>query len=265
MFFIKKNQNKLIRVKYKYLNKKIIIFGGGSGYGFEIAKYIFTNGGDVILISKNKKKLLKAKNKILLEKKYNNNIYIYNFNLIKKKKYHSLFKTLKKKFNHIDFIFQCAAIPEKNNFFPILTSKDKYLEDIINLNFLSNIYLIKNFISFFKRKKKTRFVFFTSKAAWSSKLGFGLYNLSKSGLNSFIYSLSEEIRYCKKNRNLEVICFEPGEAKTEMNKGSNTDANVILNAIKFLLNSKRNLNGLFVNRELLNLTYLNSKKINIDD
>ena len=41
------------------------------------------------------------------------------------------------------------------------------------------------------------------------------------------------------------------EAKTEMNKGSNIDADVILNAIKFLLNSKKNLNGLFINRELL--------------
>ena len=172
---------------------------------------------------------------------------------------------MKKKFNHIDFIFQCAAIPEKNNYFPILNSVDKYLDDIINLNFLSNIYLIKNFISFFKSKKKTRFVFFTSKAAWSNKLGFGLYNLTKSSLNSFIYSLSEEIKYSKNNRNLEVICFEPGEAKTEMNKGSNIDADIILTAIKFLLNSKKNLNGLFVNRELSSLTYLNSKKVSIDD
>tara|TARA_Y100000768_G_C23956185_1_gene672929 strand:+ start:137 stop:934 length:798 start_codon:yes stop_codon:yes gene_type:complete len=265
LFFIKKKQNKSTRAKYKYLNKKIIVFGGGSGYGFEIAKYIFINGGDVILISKNKKKLLKAKNKILLNKNYNNNIYIYNFDLNLKKKYNSFFKILKKKFNHIDIIFQCSAIPEKKNFFPILTSEDKYLDNMINLNFLSNIFLIRNFISFFKSKKKTRFIFFTSKAAWSNKLGFGLYNLTKSCLNSFIYSLSEEIKYFKKNCNLEVICFEPGEAKTEMNKESNIDADIILNAIKFLLNSKRNLNGLFVNRELLSLTYLNSKKINIDD
>ena len=39
------------------------MFGGGTGFGFEIANYIFTNGGDVILISRNKNKLLKAKTK----------------------------------------------------------------------------------------------------------------------------------------------------------------------------------------------------------
>ena len=55
LFFKKKKQNNSREIKYKYLNKKIIIFGGGTGYGFEIAKYIFLNGGDVILISKNKK------------------------------------------------------------------------------------------------------------------------------------------------------------------------------------------------------------------
>ena len=235
------------------------MFGGGTGFGFEIANYIFTNGGDVILISRNKNKLLKAKNKILLNKKYNNKIYIYNFDLTSKNKFHNFIKFLKKKFNHIDFIFQCSAIQEKNNYFPILTSVDKYLDNMINLNFLSNIFLLRNYYNLFKSKKKTRFIFFTSKAAWSNKLGFGLYNLTKSCLNSFVYSLSEEIKYFKKNSNLEVICFEPGEAKTEMNKGSNIDADVILNAIKFLLNSKKNLNGLFINRELESITYLNSK------
>jgi len=50
-----------------------------------------------------------------------------------------------------------------------------------------------------------------------------------------------------------------------MNKESNNNATIILKAIKFLLNSKKSLNGLFINRELSSLQYLNSKKININD
>jgi len=179
------------------LNKTFIIFGGGTGYGFEIAKYIFSYGGDVILISKNKKKLLRAMRKILLNKKFRNNIYIYNFSLLNFSSYSSLFKKLRKKFNRIDFIFQCVALPEKNNYFPLLTSKDKYIHDSINVNFLSNIFLFRSFINFFKSKKKTRFIFFTSRAGWSNKVGHGVYNLSKSILNSFIYSLSKELKYYK--------------------------------------------------------------------
>ena len=146
-----------------------------------------------------------------------------------------------------------------------MTSKDKYIHESINVNFMSNIFLFRSFVNFFKSKKKTRFIFFTSRAGWSNKVGHGVYNLSKSSLNSFVYSLSEELKYNKRFKNMEVICFEPGEAKTEMNKRSNINASIILKAIKFLLNSKKSLNGLFINRELSSLTYLNSKKINIHD
>ena len=66
-------------------------------------------------------------------------------------------------------------------------------------------------------------------------------------------------------KNLEVICLEPGEAKTEMNKGSKDNTNKILKVIILLINSKKNLNGLFINRELTSLTYLNTKKISIHD
>ena len=265
LFLVKNKSNRSSKFKYNYLNKKFIIFGGGTGFGYEIAKHIFRHGGDIILISKNKEKLKKARNNILLNKKYKNNIFIYNFNLLNFENYSILFKKLKKKFKSIDFIFQCAALPEKNNYFPLLTSTNKYMKNSIKLNFLSNVYLFRNFIKFFEIKKKTRFVFFTSRAGWSNKKGHGVYNLTKSSLNSFVSSLSEELRFYKKYKNLEVICLEPGEAKTEMNKGSKDNTNKILKVIILLINSKKNLNGLFINRELTSLTYLNTKKISIHD
>ena len=93
LFLVKNKSNRSSKFKYNYLNKKFIIFGGGTGFGYEIAKHIFRHGGgDIILISKNKEKLKKAKNNILLNKKYKNNIFIYNFNLLNFENYSILFK-----------------------------------------------------------------------------------------------------------------------------------------------------------------------------
>ena len=54
LFLVKNKSNRSSKFKYNYLNKKFIIFGGGTGFGYEIAKHIFRHGGDIILISKNK-------------------------------------------------------------------------------------------------------------------------------------------------------------------------------------------------------------------
>ena len=266
MFFLNKKTSVNLPITHEtYCKKNFIIFGGGTGYGFEIAKYIFSLGGNIILVSKNKKKLLQAKQKILVYKKYNNKIFTYKFDLLNFSLYPNMFLKIKKKFNSINAVIHCAAHPGKINNFPILFSPDQYLKNSIKINFLSNIYMLRNFMKIFKFYNKTKFIFFSSKAGWSDTLGHGVYNITKSGLNSFINSASEELRNHPTYSKYELICIEPGEAKTEMNKASKTKANVILNVISKLLNSRKNLNGLFIDRDLNILNFLNSKKINLYD
>ncbi len=230
-----------------YNNKNYIIFGGATGYGFEIAKYIYNNNGNIILISRNKNKLKKAKNKIVI-KSNSNKLIIKELDIKNLKKLRKTYKEIKVNFDKIDAVIQCIAIPEKLKKFPIINSKEKYLFDLININFYVNIFIFKYFINVWTSNKKTKFIFFTSKAAWSNTLNFGLYNISKSALNSFVFSASNEIKESKNFNKIEIICLEPGEAKTEMNKKSEFHPSIILNSIKKILFSNENLNGIFLNR-----------------
>ena len=242
-FFIRKNNIKTESFK----NKNYIIFGGATGYGFEIAKNIYNNNGNIILISRNKNKLNKAENKIV-KKSNRNKFIIKELDIRNLKNLKKIYKEIKANFDKIDAVIQCIADPEKIKNFPIINSDEKYLFDLLNINFYVNIFIFKYFINIWKSKNKTKFIFFTSKAAWSNTLNFGLYNISKAALNSFIFSVSNEIKKSKNFDNIEIICLEPGEAKTEMNKNSEHHPSIILNVINKILFSNENLNGIFLDR-----------------
>lgn len=241
--FVKK---KNIKIK-NFKNKNYIIFGGTTGYGFEIAKNIYDNNGNIILISKNKNKLNEAKNKII--KKSNGNKFIIKQLDVKNcKNIKKIYQEIKINFEKIDAIIQCIAIPEKIKNFPIINSKEKYIFDMLSINFYVNIFIFKYFLNVWNSNNKTKLIFFTSKAAWSNTLNFGLYNISKAALNSFVFSASNEIKKFKNFDKIEIICLEPGEAKTEMNKNSEHHPSIILNVINKILFSNENLNGIFLNR-----------------
>jgi len=250
-FFIKKNNIKT----ESFNNKNYIIFGGTTGYGFEIAKNIYNNDGNIILISKNKNKLSEAKNKII--KKSNRNKFIIKQLDIKNlKNLKKIYQEIKVNFDKIDAIIQCIAVPEKIKDFPIINSEEKYLFDLLNINFYVNIFIFKYFINIWTSNNKTKFIFFTSKAAWSNTLNFGLYNISKAALNSFVFSVSNEVKKSKNFDKIEIICLEPGEAKTEMNKSSEQHPSIILDAINKILFLNENLNGIFLDRFLQKQKFL---------
>jgi len=53
------------------MKQKIVIFGGSSGIGFQLAKYLLEKGNEVVIVSRNQEKLEIAKNKL------GNNVILY--------------------------------------------------------------------------------------------------------------------------------------------------------------------------------------------
>ena len=53
------------------MKQKIVIFGGSSGIGFQLAKYLLEKGNEVVIVSRNQEKLEIAKNKL------GNNVIFY--------------------------------------------------------------------------------------------------------------------------------------------------------------------------------------------
>jgi NAD(P)-dependent dehydrogenase (short-subunit alcohol dehydrogenase family) len=67
---------------------------------------------------------------------------------------------------------------------------------------------------------EVRIVFITSEAGWAFTPGVGQYNISKAAINNLGASLAHECAARYPEADIQINILNPGEARTEMNQGS---------------------------------------------
>lgn len=80
-----------------------------------------------------------------------------------------------------------------------------------------------------------RVLFITSEAGWSGTPGFGMYNVSKAALNSLAFSLAQEYAAANPDADIQMNIVSPGQARTEMNRGSSVSPYSIVSIALILL------------------------------
>lgn len=95
-----------------------------------------------------------------------------------------------------------------------------------------------------------RIVFMTSEAGWAFTPGFGAYNASKAALNSLGASFAAEFTNRRPQVDSQVNILIPGEARTEMNQGSNDSPfSVVCMTLLLLSHPRGGPNGHFFHRD----------------
>lgn len=101
-----------------------------------------------------------------------------------------------------------------------------------------------------------RALFLTSEAGWASTAGMGPYNVSKAALNSLGMSFAEECATAYPNADVQINVLVPGEARTEMNQGSEISPFAIAHMSLALLSHPRGgPNGRFFHRDGRHLSF----------
>jgi len=189
------------------INKKnILLTGATKGLGFEILNYYVSKGYNLILISKNKKKLLN------LKKKYKKiiNLNIFAVDLAKVERLNNTIKKIIKKFKKIDILINNAGVwgPignfDKNNW-------KKWLE-ALNINLISSSYLIKSVLPIMKKNNFGRIVQLSGGGATSPMPNFSSYAVSKTAVVRLVETISEECR----SFNININAVAPGPMNTNM-------------------------------------------------
>lgn len=95
-----------------------------------------------------------------------------------------------------------------------------------------------------------RIVFMTSEAGWADTAGFGPYNLSKAAVNSLGVSFASECAARYPGQDVQVNVLVPGEARTEMNRGSaESPWSVVCMTLLLLSHPAGGPNGRFFHRD----------------
>ena len=227
-------------MKNEFKNKKVLITGGTSGLGLNLAKFFLNEGAKVITVSRRKKSLI-------TKKSYIKHI---SFNLSNFSKYDILFKKIPKLFGKIDYFIHAAGV---HFIKPIRFTERNDIDKAFDINLKSPILISKYFLDKEIFNRPCSVVLISSVMGVVGSSGLSVYSATKSGLIGFSKSLSLELVRQK----IRVNCVSPGiiksplydnyskELTSEMNKkivenhplglGSYADVN---NAVRFLLSAE---------------------------
>jgi uncharacterized oxidoreductase len=162
-------------------NNTILITGGSSGIGLELAKRLIEKNNKVIICSRSKEKLEKAKVKYP-------DIEIFQCDLSKEKECERLTHWIKETHKECNILINNAAIVHITNFY----KDEKILEKAkteIHTNLLAPIILTKLFIPILEKNPKPKLINITSGLAYVPKADYPFYNATKSALHSFTQTL----------------------------------------------------------------------------
>lgn len=165
--------------------KTAIITGGLGGIGLGIVNFFFDKSYNIILIDNKSRSFF---SKINFKKK-KNFIKYYKIDLSKSKSIKLKFSSIKKDFNKIDVLINCAGIQHVQNIdlFP-----DTKWEQIINVNLSSIFYTTKYVLPLMKKNKWGRIINIASVHGQVASLNKSAYVASKHGLIGLTKTLALE-------------------------------------------------------------------------
>ena len=185
-------------------NQTILITGGTSGIGLELAKQLTKMKNKIIITGRDQKKLDQAK-KLLPQ------IETFQSDVSDPNSIRQLFEKVTKQFPDLNILINNAGIMRTIN----LHDKDGSLEDLtreIEINLNGPIRMAKQFLPHLKTKANAAIVNVSSGLAFVPLPMSPVYCATKAGLHSF----SQSLRVQLKNTNVKVIELAPPATQTEL-------------------------------------------------
>lgn len=183
---------------------KALITGASSGIGADMARILSSQGHDLILVARDKKKLETLKGELKTDVKIISLDLSSTFNCMK------LYNKVKKE--NIDILINNAGFGIFGKF--VDTNLEKEL-DMIDLNIKAVHTLTKVFLQDFKKKNSGYILNVASSAAFSPGPLMATYYSSKAYVLRLTQSIYEELR--RERVNVYIGCLCPGPVNTNFN------------------------------------------------
>jgi uncharacterized oxidoreductase len=188
----------------KLTNNTILITGGGSGIGLELAKQLAKLGNKIVITGRNPAKLEQAKKQLP-------GIHTIQSDVSDPKAIHALYEKVSRDFSDTNILINNAGIMRTINMHAVEGTLEDLTEEIeINLN--GPIRMVKEFLPHLKRKPEAAIVNVSSGLAFVPLPLSPVYCATKAALHSFTLSLRVQL----KNTKVKVFELAPPATKTEL-------------------------------------------------
>lgn len=183
--------------------KKILITGASSGIGESCAEYFSKKGAELILVSRNREKLLE------ISKRLPGESHIYAYDLMDLQGIKNIFKFCKAEGIILDGMVHCAGMLAEC---PIKSNQLNLLEAAMQIHCFSFVELGKFFSSRLYSNEGASIVAISSVSSISCDKGMGPYSASKAALNAIVKTMAKEFA----TRKIRVNAILPAGVDTPM-------------------------------------------------
>jgi NAD(P)-dependent dehydrogenase (short-subunit alcohol dehydrogenase family) len=132
-------------------------------------------------------------------------------------------------------INNAACPPPQGGSWNVLDITKDQFSDLIHVDTLAQWSVSKMAMPLLTRSTSMRILFITSEAAWTFTCEVGAYNTAKAALNSLGGSLAKQCEERYPDLDIQINVLGPGEARTEMNQGSQTSPYTIASMVLALM------------------------------
>ncbi len=195
-----------------------LITGASSGIGMELARIHAKNGGDLVIVARDQKKLDALKKE--LEKKYGVNVLVIVKDLSQQKATQEVYYEVVKSKIEINCLINNAGFGGMGKFHERDWSQD---EAMIQLNIVALSSLTRYFLPDFIKRKNGKIMNVSSTAALFPGPLQAVYYATKAYVQSFSLAISEEVR----GSGVTVTAVMPGATETDFGKRSGMDKTVL--------------------------------------
>ena len=228
-------------------NKTIVISGAGSGIGRQAAKSFSEHGANLILLSKNIKKLETLYDEIIDEKKNDVIIQPLNFEIAEENDFDKIISAIKDKYPSIDGLLNNAGVLGEKK--PLEQYNYATWKNVIKVNVDASFLLTKSLLPLLKKSNSSSIIFTSSGVGRKGRAYWGAYSISKFATEAMMQIFSEELQ---NTSSVRVNCINPGAVRTNMresaypaeNPETNPSADKIMKPYLFLMSDvSKEING----------------------
>jgi gluconate 5-dehydrogenase len=233
------------------------ITGGGTGYGQAIAVALAQAGGRAVISGQRSEKLEET---IRLASELGGktgSVTAVAVDLTEPTENESAAVQVSKILERPTGIVHCAALPQPAaGPWPLLDMDPIQWDRLMATNVRAGWLAGRALLPAMAASGQARIVFFTSAAGWHDTPGVGPYNISKASVNSLGASLAAEAAARYPEVDIQINVLDPGEARTEMNQGSDASPySIVPMALLLLSHPPGGPNGRFFFRDGRHLSF----------
>ena len=228
-------------------DKTIVISGAGSGIGRQAAKSFSEHGANLILLSKNIKKLETLYDEIIDENKNDVIIQPINFEIAEENDFEKIISAIKDKYPSIDGLLNNAGVLGEKK--PLEQYNYATWKNVIKVNVDASFLLTKSLLPLLKKSNGSSIIFTSSGVGRKGRAYWGAYSISKFATEAMMQIFSEELQ---NTSSVRVNCINPGAVRTNMresaypaeNPETNPSADKIMKPYLYLMSDvSKEING----------------------